>query len=119
MAGGRPKGSGGLTRQAMLKALTLRLGDDFDPVAIMAHHANELHIAADKSRKSHDREIAIAAMEKVAPYIVPKLKHMDIDISSSDGSMTPPRTIRLIAVPVDQKDAKTPQKGTQDATEGV
>jgi hypothetical protein len=81
-----------------MKLLKERFGEDFDPLALMAEQALALHEAAQESGDRQDRDSAINALEKVTKYVRPTLKQTEVDVSSSDGSMSPPAKVRLVAV---------------------
>ena len=98
MAGGRPKGTVNKPRERLLRALQEKFGDEFDPVVLMAEQALALHTDALTSGDRQDRESAVSALDKVSKYLVPQLKATEVDVSSSDGSMSPVRQIRLVAV---------------------
>lgn len=98
--GGRPKGAHGITRITMLRALQSRLGKDWDPVSEMAEHAQALSEHAKKSRQPQDRANAITALDKVANYLLPRLKQVEMDVGSDGERITLPERIQLVAVPV-------------------
>ena len=111
------KGIPNKPKQALLNHLQRKFGDEWNPVIDMAEHAVELSKAAVVSRKKEDREAAIAALDKVAVYVTPKLKQMEVDMTSSDGSMSPPKGIRLVPVSAAYLDRQMAQSGSQELTE--
>lgn len=111
------KGIPNKPKQALLNHLQKKFGEEWNPVVEMAEHAVELSKAAVISRKREDRESAIAALDKVAVYVTPKLKQMDVDLSSSDGSMSPPKGIRLVPVSAAYLDRQMAHSASEELTE--
>jgi hypothetical protein len=99
MPRGRVKGSTNFKRTEIAgKLLRERVGEQFDPLALMTENAIKLHEVAQESNDRQDLDSAINALEKVTSYVHPQLKAQEIDLSSADGSMSPPRLVKLIAV---------------------
>ena len=114
----RPKGSVNKPKLALMKRLEEKFGPEWNPVIDMAEHAFALSDAARVSRKREDRESAIAALDKVAVYVTPKLKQQEVDLTSSDGSMSPPKGIRLIPVSAAYLKAQMAEDDAEEPTGG-
>jgi hypothetical protein len=63
-------------------------GDDFHPIMRMAEQAVRLHEKA-VDGETNDIRASIDAWDKIAAYTEPKLKATEVDLTSSDGSMSP------------------------------
>jgi hypothetical protein len=100
----RPKGSMNKTmQQNLLVSLRERFGEAYHPVEQMAELAEKLvQLAVDPTKEPDQFAIksAIDALDKVAAYTAPKLKAMEVDVTSSDGSLSQVRAIQLVPVAV-------------------
>ena len=76
-------------------------GDDFHPIMRMAEQAVRLHERAEKGDTA-DIKASIDAWDKIAAYTEPKLKATEIDLTTSDGSMSPTVIELIPRLPDDQ-----------------
>ena len=60
-------------------------GEDFNPVLRMAEQASRLHKIAQESVVVSDIKASIDAWDKIASYVEPKLKMIDIGLSDEDA----------------------------------
>lgn len=84
----RTKGAVNRNKQFLLSRLQDMYGEDFHPIMRMAEQAVRLHDLA-QSGDASDIKQSIDAWDKIAQYTEPKLKATEVDLSSSDGSMSP------------------------------
>ena len=85
----RPQGSMNKNKRGLLAQLKRQYGDDFNPIMKMAEHAVTLHEVAVQSKTRDDIKASLDAWGKVAEYTEPKLKALEVDLTSSDGTMSP------------------------------
>jgi len=79
----RPSGSPNKCKGALKRRLKELLGDDFDPVVSMAEMAIKVHESALASGDIADQKESVNCWDKVAQYIEPKLKA--VEITGEDG----------------------------------
>ena len=80
---GRPVGSKNMNRRGMLARLQREFGKDYNPILEMARIAT----AKDEDGNYiHDDDKRFAMNKDIAPYTVPRLKH--VEMSSDDGPLT-------------------------------
>tara|TARA_R110000764_G_scaffold17080_3_gene47024 strand:+ start:416 stop:733 length:318 start_codon:yes stop_codon:yes gene_type:complete len=85
----RPLNSANKNKAYLLKRLQDMYGADFNPVIKVAENAVALQLAADKEPdKTEVRVAAVNAWDKVAQYVEPKLKAMEISTLDADGKST-------------------------------
>ena len=97
------KGSPNRNKAFLLNRLQDMYGDDFHPIMRMAEQAVRLHEKA-AAGETNDIKASIDAWDKIAAYTEPKLKATEVDLTSSDGSMSP-KVIELIPrLPEDDDD---------------
>lgn len=75
-------------KKFLLTRLQDMYGDDFHPIMRMAEQADRLHEIA-RSGETADIKASIDAWDKIAAYTEPKLKATEVDLTTSDGSMSP------------------------------
>ena len=89
--GGRPKGSSGTPAYRRIAARLEEDFPDYHPVAVMAEGAIAL---AERARQNPDMWAeAVAASDKVAAYMTPKLKA--VEITGEDGG---PLKVTLVSI---------------------
>ena len=82
------KGIPNRNKRFLLNRLQDMYGDDFHPIMRMAEQAVRLHDRAEDGDTA-DIKASIDAWDKIAAYTEPKLKATEIDLTTSDGSMSP------------------------------
>ncbi len=75
-------------KKFLLTRLQDMYGDDFHPIMRMAEQAVRLHDIAETGETA-DIKASIDAWDKIAAYTEPKLKATEVDLTTSDGSMSP------------------------------
>jgi len=75
-------------KKFLLNRLQDMYGDDFHPIMRMAEQAVRLHERAEIGDTA-DIKASIDAWDKIAAYTEPKLKATEVDLTTSDGSMSP------------------------------
>ena len=82
------KGSPNRNKAFLLNRLQDMYGGDFHPIMRMAEQAVRLHGIAETGETA-DIKANIDAWDKIAAYTEPKLKATEVDLTTSDGSMSP------------------------------
>jgi len=82
------KGIPNRNKRFLLNRLQDMYGDDFHPIMRMAEQAVRLHERAETGDTA-DIKASIDAWDKIAAYTEPKLKATEVDLTTSDGSMSP------------------------------
>ena len=82
------KGSPNRNKKFLLTRLQDMYGDEFRPIMRMAEQATRLHEIA-QNGETGDIKASIDAWDKIAAYTEPKLKATEVDLTTSDGSMSP------------------------------
>ena len=82
------KGSPNRNKAFLLNRLQDMYGDEFHPIMRMAEQAVRLHEKAEMG-ETNDIKASIDAWDKIAAYTEPKLKATEVDLTSSDGTMSP------------------------------
>ena len=77
------KGSPNRNRQFLLNRLQDMYGEEFHPVMRMADNANKLDEIASNEPDSNNLKASIDAWDKIAQYVQPKLKAMEL--TGEDG----------------------------------
>ena len=95
------KGIPNKNKRFLLSRLQDMYGEDFHPIMRMAEQAVRLHELAETGGAS-DIKASIDAWDKVAAYTEPKLKASEIDLTTSDGSMSPTVIELIPRLPDDQ-----------------
>lgn len=85
----RTKGAPNKNKRGLLAQLKRQYGEDFHPIMKMAEQAAKLHQIAAESEDKGDIKASVDAWSKVAEYTEPKLKATEVDLTSSDGTMSP------------------------------
>ena len=93
MAGGRPKGKMSANKVFLLNKLKEMYGDDFHPIISMADNAVKLQEAADQEPNANTYKAAIDGWEKIAQYVEPKLKA--VEVTGKDGDDLIPKSISI------------------------
>ena len=83
-------------KRFLLNRLQGIYGEDFHPILRMAENATILHKIAAETKSVNDLKLSIDAWDKVARYTEPKLKAVDLGLSSASDSA--PTEIILRAV---------------------
>lgn len=74
----RPKGAHGKNKAYLEHRLKAMYGDDFDPILRMAEQATRLHAAAIDAEDTRPLVESVAAWDKIAQYVQPKLKAIEV-----------------------------------------
>ena len=91
----RPKGAINKNKRGLLAELKRQYGADFHPIMKMAEHAVKMHSLALEENEQQLRKDSIDAWSKIAEYTEPKLKAMELDLTSGGESL--PTIIELVA----------------------
>ena len=86
-------GSTNKNKQALIAALRAKYGKGFDPVMKMAEHAMKLSESAEATEDPNDNKMALDGWEKVAGYVTPKLKA--IEVTGPDDENGLPTAIKI------------------------
>lgn len=122
--GGRQAGTPNKNKAFLRKTLRDRFGEDFDAVhraadaAVKAEEASaKMHDIAMKGRDTEKLQQAVnsccntvSAWAKVAEFVEPKLKAIEMDLSSSDGTMSPREIVLRAATAQDNRSHKEAPK---------
>ena len=95
------KGIPNKNKRFLLSRLQDMYGEDFHPIMRMAEQATRLHEIA-RNGETSDIKASIDAWDKVAAYTEPRLKASEIDLTTSDGSMSPTVIELIPRLPDDQ-----------------
>lgn len=98
--GGRPAAGTPKGRASALDAsLRRRFGEDFDVMHMMAEQAYEIHKEANKpgGDRIAKRMASVDAWNKVAPYLLPKLRSVDVDMTSKGEAIAPTEIVLKVA----------------------
>lgn len=90
---GRPKGTVAKNHQFLLNRLQDMYGKDWNPILKAAEMATRMHLLAEQSEEMADMKASVDAWDKVAQYIAPKLKAVEIQ-----GSEKATRQIRDVQI---------------------
>jgi hypothetical protein len=109
----RPKGSPNKNRGAFLRRMREEFGEDFDPIARLAGACVKLE---KKAQSQSDWKMVVDSYDKLAQYIVPKLKSVEMDVTSDGEKLDMPSTVRLVAAEIanDVKGASSEPSDDQD-----
>jgi len=97
------KGSLNRNKTFLLNRLQDMYGEDFHPIMKMAEQAVRLHERA-VDGDCQDIKASLDAWDKVAAYTEPKLKATEVDLTSSDGTMSPTVIELIPRLPEDDDD---------------
>jgi len=78
---GREAGIPNKNKGFLLNRLQDMYGDDFHPIMKMAENAVKLQASADQDPESANFKAALDGWEKIAQYVEPKLKAVDLNAS--------------------------------------
>ena len=78
---GREAGIPNKNKGFLLNRLQDMYGDDFHPIMKMAENAVKLQASADLDPESANFKAALDGWEKIAQYVEPKLKAVDLNAS--------------------------------------
>lgn len=92
---GNRKGIPNKNKIFLLKRLQDMYGDDFHPIMKAAEQASKMDDVASKSKDIDDRKKSVDAWMKIAEYTEPKLKAMEVDVTT--GGEPLPARIELVA----------------------
>ena len=82
-------GSSNKNKAFLLKRLQDMYGDDFNPVMKVAENAVKLQEAADVDPDKYEvRVAALNGWDKVAQYVEPKLKAMELSTLDNEGKVS-------------------------------
>lgn len=98
----RPVGSINKSTRGMARRLREQYGEDFDVIMKMAEAQNALHKKAMATKQQGDLKMCIDGWDKLANYLVPKLKATEIDLSNTDGTLKDVTAIRLVPMTAEQ-----------------
>lgn len=85
----RPKGVPNKNKAFLLDRLKDQLGKDFDPIINAAKNAARMQKLADNAEDNASddefdmRKDTVSAWEKIAQYVEPKLKAIEVDVSGA------------------------------------
>lgn len=96
------KGSPNKNKTFLLKRLQDMYGDDFHPIMKMAEQAVRMHNIASASEDTNDIKASVEAWNKIAEYTEPKLKAVEVDVTSGGASL--PTIIELVAKRAENSD---------------
>ena len=92
----RPVGSINKNTRGMVRRLKEQYGEDFDVIMKMAEAQSALHKKAMATKAQADLKMTVDGWDKLAQYLTPKLKAVEVDLSNDDGSLKAITEIRLI-----------------------
>lgn len=98
----RAKGIPNKNKRGLLAELKRQYGADFHPIMKMAEQAVQLHNHANETKDAQDRKMSVDAWGKIAEYTEPKLKAVEVDVTSGGNSL--PTIIELVAKRVEDGD---------------
>ncbi len=81
----RPEGSYNKNKAFLMGRLQDMYGDDFHPIMRMAESAVKLQEVATNEPEAANLKAAIDGWDKIAQYVEPKLKSVDIEMTGKDG----------------------------------
>lgn len=93
----RTKGAPNKNKRGLLAQLKQQYGADFHPIMKMAENAVKMHNIAIESGEMQDLKTSVDAWSKVAEYTEPKLKAVEVDITSNGETFMPTR-IELVPI---------------------
>lgn len=82
------KGCPNRNKQFLLNRLKAMYGEDFNPILKMVQQAQRLHELSEVNQDAASIKASLEAWDRVASYVEPKLKPIDID-SQVSNSVTP------------------------------
>ena len=85
-AGGRQKGTPNRNNAFLMRKLKDMFGKDFDPILKAAEMAVNIHAVAESTRDMADMKASVDAWDKVAQYVTPRLKAVDVQDSSGKAA---------------------------------
>jgi hypothetical protein len=93
---GRPKGTVAKNHQFLLNRLQDMYGKDWNPILKAAEMATRMHLMAEQSEDMADMKASVDAWDKVAQYIAPKLKAVEIQASDKAARQINSVTINVV-----------------------
>ena len=90
---GRPKGTVAKNHQFLLNRLQDMYGKDWNPILKAAEMATRMHLVAEQSDEMADMKASVDAWTKVAEFVTPRLKAVEIQ-----GSEKAARQIRDVQI---------------------
>lgn len=112
---GRPKGTVAKNHQFLLNRLQDMYGKDWNPILKAAEMATRMHLVAEQSEEMADMKASVDAWDKVAQYIAPKLKA--VEIQGSDKAV---RQIRDVTINVvSTSDSNGIERATQQLIKDI
>ena len=92
---GRPKGTVAKNHQFLLNRLQDMYGKDWNPILKAAEMATRMHMVAEQSDEMADMKASVDAWTKVAEFVTPRLKAVEIQ-----GNYKAVRQIRDVTINV-------------------
>lgn len=90
---GSRKGISNKNKTYLLNKLKEMYGDEFHPIMNMAENAVKLQEVANDDPTSNNFKAAVDAWEKIAQYVEPKLKA--VEVTGKDGEPLIPSSIKI------------------------
>jgi len=91
------KGSPNKNKAFLINRLKDMYGDDFDPIMKMAELCVLQHNQAIETKEPQLVKQATDSWDKMAQYVVPKLKATEVDLTSGGNPIEMPSQITLVA----------------------
>lgn len=114
----RPLGAINKNTRGMIRRLKEQWGEDFDVILKMAEAQNALHNKAMTTRNQQDLKMTVDGWDKLANYLVPKLKATEIDLSNTDGTLKDVTAIRLVPMTAEQLAQEMADEPESNASDG-
>lgn len=93
---GRPKGTVAKNHQFLLNRLQDMYGESFNPILKAAEQATRMHVLAEESGKMEDLKSSVDAWDKIASYLTPKLKAVELNTSDKASRQISSVTINVV-----------------------
>jgi hypothetical protein len=84
---GRPAGIPNKNKRGLMHRLQELHGEDFHPILRMAENAVKLHGIAEQTADVNDLKASTEAWDRIAVYVEPKLKAVEVTGSGDDGEL--------------------------------
>ena len=94
---GRPKGTVAKNHQFLLNRLQDMYGKDWNPILKAAEMATRMHLVAEQSDEMADMKASVDAWTKVAEFVTPRLKAVEIQDSSGKARQIRDVTINVVS----------------------
>jgi hypothetical protein len=95
--GGRQKGTTNRNEKFLTDKLRKMYGKDFDPIMRAAEMAVEIHSVALETKEMADMVQAVNCWDKIAQYIQPKLKAIEIQTDNKSARQIRDVTINVVS----------------------